>query len=205
MKWLPRARCRSTVDGRGLEPCACGTRTIASFKNVLEYPARVYDTGRVLIIAYDSYKQTYLCTAVSYDTLGTATAPVSACLQPTRCLAARNARGISQAGRHTSSKRRYIRVHNTKQDEKNAVFRRNIHEVGETVLFRQYVPVALLLLWILLVLGALYCQSHTDIFTSMSTYKGTICVSKRTHRHSHEACMNVLSVEQYQTTYCRLG
>ena len=82
-------------------------------------------TPVVLIIAYDSYKQTYLCTAVSYDILGTATAPMSACLQPTRCLAARTARGISQAGKHTSSKRRYIRVHNTKQDEKNAVFRRN--------------------------------------------------------------------------------
>ena len=66
---------------------------------------------RVLIVAYDSYKQTYLCTAVSYDTLGTATAPVSACLQPTCCLAARTARGeLSQADKHTSSKRRYIRV-----------------------------------------------------------------------------------------------
>ena len=141
---------------------------------------------------------------VSYYILGIATAPVS---MPTAyALPGRTHWGeISQAGKHASSNRRYIRVHNTKQDEKNAVFRRNIHEVGETVLFRQYVPVALLLLWILLVLGALYCQSHTDIFTSMSTYKGTICVSKRTHRHSHEACMNVLSVEQYQTTYCRLG
>ena len=45
--------------------------------------------------------QTYLCTAVSYDILSTATAPVSACLQPTRCLAARTARvEIRQAGRH---------------------------------------------------------------------------------------------------------
>ena len=37
-------------------------------------------------------------------------------------------------------------------------FVETIHEVAETVLFRQYVPVALLLLlWMLLVLGALYC------------------------------------------------
>ena len=42
--------------------CLWYSDEIASFKNVLEYP--VYDTGRVLVIAYDSYKQTYLCTAV---------------------------------------------------------------------------------------------------------------------------------------------
>ena len=43
---------------------------------------------------------------VSCDILGTATAPVSACLQPTRCLAARTGRGdISQAGKHTTPKR----------------------------------------------------------------------------------------------------
>ena len=158
-----------------MEPCACRTLTIASFKNVLEYP--VYDIGRVLIIAYDSNKQTCLCTAVSYDILGTATAPVSACLQPTRCLAARTARGeISRAGKHASSKRRYKRVHNTKQDEKMLYFVETTREVAETVIFRQHVPVALLLLWILLVLGALYCWSHTGIFSSMSTYKGTVCL-----------------------------
>ena len=50
-----------------------------------------------------------------------------------------------------------------------------------------------------------YLVPGIDIFTSMSTYKGTICLSKRTYRYSHEACMNVLSVEQYHTTYCRLG
>ena len=42
-------------------------------------------------------------------------------------------------------------------------------------------------------------------YSSMSTYKGTVCLSKRTYRLLHEACMNVLSVEQYHTTYCRPG
>ena len=128
---------------------------MASFKNVLENT--VYDTGRVLLIAYGSYKQMHLCTSVLYDILGTATAPVSACLQPTRCLAARAIRGIRQAGKHTSSKRRYVRVHNTKQDGKMLYFVETTHEVAEIVTFRQYVPVVLLLLWILLVLGALHC------------------------------------------------
>ena len=41
--------------------------------------------------------------------------------------------------------------------------------------------------------------------TSMSTYKGTVRLSRRTHRYSDEARMNVLSVEQYHTTYCRPG
>ena len=41
--------------------------------------------------------------------------------------------------------------------------------------------------------------------TSMSTYKGIACLSKRTYRYSHEARMSVLSVEQYHTTYCRPG
>ena len=31
------------------------------------------------------------------------------------------------------------------------------------------------------------------------------CLSKRTYRYSHGARMNVLSVEQYHTTYCRPG
>ena len=31
------------------------------------------------------------------------------------------------------------------------------------------------------------------------------CLSKRKYRDSHEARMNVLSVEQYHTTYCRPG
>ena len=31
------------------------------------------------------------------------------------------------------------------------------HEVAETIILRQHVAVALLLLWILIVLGALYC------------------------------------------------
>ena len=38
-------------------------------------------------------------------------------------------------------------------------------------------------------------------YTSISTYKGTVCLSKRTYRYSNEARMNVLSVEQYHTTY----
>ena len=62
---------------------------------------------------------------------------------------------------------------------------------------------ALLLLWILLMLGALCCWSHW--YTSMSRYKGTVCLSKRTYRYSHEARMNVLSMEQYHTTYCTPG
>ena len=33
--------------------------------------------------------------------------------------------------------------------------------------------------------------------------QGTVCLSKRTHRYSHEARMNVLSVEQHHTTYCK--
>ena len=99
----------------------------------------------------------HLCTSVLYDILGTATAPVSACLQPRRCLAARAIRGIRQAGKHTSSKRRHVRVHNTKQDGKMLYFVETTHEVAEIVTFRQYVPVVLLLLWILLVLGALHC------------------------------------------------
>ena len=37
-----------------MESRACRTRTIASFKNVLQYPVPVYD--RVFIVAYDSYK-----------------------------------------------------------------------------------------------------------------------------------------------------
>ena len=46
----------------------------------------------------------------------------------------------------------------TKQDEKIMLYFVGMtHGVAEIVLFRQYVPVALLLLWILLVLGALYC------------------------------------------------
>ena len=42
----------------------------------------------------------------------------------------------------------------------------------------------------------------TYSYTSMSTYKGTVCLSKRTYRYSHGARVNVLSVERYHTTYC---
>ena len=37
----------------------------------------------------------------------------------------------------------------------------------------------------------------------MSTYKGAVCLSKRTYRYSHKARMNIFSVEQHHTTYCR--
>ena len=54
------------------------------------------------------------------DLLGTATAPVSACLQPIRCLARVLAEGRSARQASTQSRRDavIIRVRNTKQDEK---------------------------------------------------------------------------------------
>ena len=122
-----------------MEPCACGTRTIAWFKNVLEHP--VYDKSfdnRIRFIQTN----VSLYRTVSCDILGTVTAPVSACLQPTRRLAARTGRGkISQAGKHTSSKRRY-HTNTTRNKMKNMLyFFETTHEVAETVIFRQYVPV----------------------------------------------------------------
>ena len=38
-------------------------------------------------------------------------------------------------------------------------------------------------------------------YTSMSTCKRTACLSNRTYRYSHEARMNVLSMEHFDTTY----
>ena len=48
-----------------------------------------------------------------------------------------------------------------------------------------------------------YALRITYWYTSISTYKGTVCLSRRTYRYSHEARMNVLSVEQCHSTYCR--
>ena len=45
-------------------------------------------------------------------------------------------------------------------------------------------------------LDTLSPPSHLT-YTSMSTYKGTVCLSKRTYRYLHEARMNVISVAQY--------
>ena len=84
---------------------------------------------------------TYLCTAPSRTTyLVQATAPVSACLQPTQCLAARTGRGeVSKAGKHTSSKRLYDEYET--RYKKMLYFVETTHEVAETVIFRQNIPV----------------------------------------------------------------
>ena len=113
--------------------------------SVVQKRARVSGTivdDRVLIVAYDSYKQMYLCTAPSRTTfLVQATAPVSACLQPTQCLAARTGRGeVSKAGKHTSSKRLYDEYET--RYKKMLYFVETTHEVAETVIFRKNIPVS---------------------------------------------------------------
>ena len=145
--------------------------------------------------------------------------------QPTRCFAARTGSGeISQAGKHTSSKRRC--EYTTRNKMKNMLyFVETTHEVAETVIFRQYVPVDI-------IPSIRECNSSntartpkniSDVctaaavdtacargsvllmtyywYTRMSTYKGIVCLTKRTHRYSREAPMNVLYVEQYHTTF----
>ena len=60
----------------------------------------------------------------------------------TRCLAARTGRGeISQAGKHTSSKRRYHTNTKRSKMKKMLHFVETTHEVAETVKIRQYVRV----------------------------------------------------------------
>ena len=88
------------------------------------------------------YTNISLYRTVSYDILVTATAPVSACLHPTGCLAARTGRGeISQAGKHTSSKRRRYHTNTARNKMQTMLyFVETTHEVAETVIFRQYVP-----------------------------------------------------------------
>ena len=49
--------------------------------------------------------------------------------------------GGDQPGRQTHKLEETLRVHNTKQDEKMLCFVETTHEVAETVIFRQYVPV----------------------------------------------------------------
>ena len=59
-------------------------------------------------------------------------------------MAARTGRGeIRQAGKHTSSKRRYDYIHNTRLNKmKNIIyFVETAQEAATTVIFRQYVPV----------------------------------------------------------------
>ena len=45
--------------------------------------------------------------------------------------------------------------------------------------------------------------NHILLVYQYEYVQGTLCLSKPTYRCSHEARMNVSSVEQYQTTYCR--
>ena len=96
----------------------------------------------------------HLCTAVSYDILDTATAAVSPCLQPTRCLAARTAMGEAS----TQARRDAIYEYTTRNKILKMLYLvETTNKVAETVIFQHHVPVALLLMLILLVLGALCC------------------------------------------------
>ena len=115
-------------------------------------------TPVVLIIAYDSYKQTYLCTGQSRTTY---------LVQPLRlCQHAYSQRvawphalpGGSARQASTRARRDAIYEYTTPSKMKKMLyFVETKHEVAETIILRQHVAVALLLLWILIVLGALYC------------------------------------------------
>ena len=137
--------------------------------------------------------------------------------------------GGNQPGRQAHKLEEAIRVHSTKQDEKKLYFVVTTREVAETVIFRQYVPGDIIpsirecnssntartpknisdvctaaAVDTACARGSVLLMTYYW-YTRMSTYKGIVCLSKRTYRYSHKARMNVSSVEQYHTTSCRPG
>ena len=110
---------------------------------------------------------------------------------------------ISQVGKHISSERRYIRLHNTKQAEKNTAFRNDTLSCRKRPIPTMCTSSNAAAVDTACARGSVLLI--TQWYTSLSTYMGTVCLSKRTYRYLHEARMNVLYAEHYHTTYCWPG